>query len=180
VAARGARSSSTACGVSACSCRSTKTIPCRNLASLCSCKRLRIWVGSMAATCGLTFVGAAVTSIGYKRSPRSWSAGNPPSSCQTGTRRGGLVVNSDAFTIVHRAPIILAAARNNIPVVFGTSVFAREDGLLSYGPDRVDIWRRAATYVDRILRGEKPGDLPVQFPVKYEMIGTSRPPSRSV
>jgi putative ABC transport system substrate-binding protein len=84
--------------------------------------------------------------------------------------RGGLVVNSDAFTIVHRAPIILAAARNKVPVVFGTSVFAREGGLLSYGPDRVDIWRRAATFVDRILRGAKPGDLPVQFPTKFEMV----------
>jgi putative ABC transport system substrate-binding protein len=80
--------------------------------------------------------------------------------------RGGLVVNSDAFTIVHRARIILAAAQNNVPVVFATSVFVRDGGLLSYGPDRVDIWRRAATYVDRILRGANPGDLPVQFPTK--------------
>jgi putative ABC transport system substrate-binding protein len=48
--------------------------------------------------------------------------------------------------------------------------FARDGGLLSYGPDPVDIWRRAASYVDRILRGEKPGDLPVQFPTKFEMI----------
>jgi putative ABC transport system substrate-binding protein len=55
-------------------------------------------------------------------------------------------------------------------VVFGTSVFATEGGLLSYGPDRVDIWRRAASYVDRILRGAKPGDLPVQFPTKFEMV----------
>jgi len=67
-------------------------------------------------------------------------------------------------------PIILAAARNNIPAVYWTSDFAREGGLLSYGVDLVDTIRRAATYVDRILRGEKPGDLPVQFPVKYEMV----------
>jgi putative ABC transport system substrate-binding protein len=84
--------------------------------------------------------------------------------------RGGLVVNSDAFTIVHRAPIILAAARNNVPVVFATSVFVRDGGLLSYGPDRVDTWRHAATYVDRILRGANPGDLPVQFPTKFELV----------
>jgi len=81
----------------------------------------------------------------------------------------GLIVMPDIFVLVHRAPIILAAARNNVPAVYSQSVFARDGGLLSYGPDRVDTWRRAATYVDRILRGAKPGDLPVQFPAKYEM-----------
>ena len=74
------------------------------------------------------------------------------------------------FTTLHRAPIILAAARNNVPAVYQQSVFVREGGLLSYGTDLVDTFRRAATYVDRILRGEKPGDLPVQFPTKYEMV----------
>jgi putative ABC transport system substrate-binding protein len=92
----------------------------------------------------------------------------------------------DIFTTVHRARIILAAAGNNVPVVYHLSAFARDGGLLSYGVDRVDIWRRAASYVDRILRGEKPGDLPVQFPVKYEMavnlktakaLGLAIPPS---
>ena len=68
------------------------------------------------------------------------------------------------------APIISAAARNNVPAVYGPSYFARDGGLLSYGSDQVDAWRRAATYVDRILRGEKPGDLPVQVPTKFEMI----------
>ena len=63
-----------------------------------------------------------------------------------------------------RAPIILAAARNNVPAVYRQSAWARDGGLLSYGPDTVDPYRRAASYVDRILRGEKPGDLPVQFP----------------
>jgi putative ABC transport system substrate-binding protein len=75
----------------------------------------------------------------------------------------------DNFAQVHRAPLILAAARNNIPAVYTQSRFARDGGLLSYGVDFVDIWRRAATYVDRILRGAKPGDLPVQFPTKFEM-----------
>ena len=70
----------------------------------------------------------------------------------------------------HRAQIILAAARNNVPAVYANSDFASEGGLLSYGVDQVDLHRRAATYVDRILRGEKPGDLPVQFPTKFEMI----------
>jgi putative ABC transport system substrate-binding protein len=82
---------------------------------------------------------------------------------------GGLVVIADAFVIAHRASIILAAARNNVPVVYLLSEFVRDGGLLSYGPDLVDIFRRAATYVDRILRGAQPGDLPVQFPTKFEM-----------
>jgi putative tryptophan/tyrosine transport system substrate-binding protein len=82
---------------------------------------------------------------------------------------GGLVALADNFVSAHRAPIILAAARNNVAAVYMASYFVREGGLLSYGVDGVDYWRRAATYVDRILRGAKPGDLPVQFPVKYEM-----------
>jgi putative ABC transport system substrate-binding protein len=82
----------------------------------------------------------------------------------------GFVVSGDTFTFAHRALIIAAAARNNVPAVYSDSDFARDGGLLSYGPDRVDNWRRAASYVDRILRGEKPGDLPVQFPTKFEMV----------
>ena len=83
---------------------------------------------------------------------------------------GGLVVMPDVFMVAHRAPIISAAARNNVPAVYGNLDFARDGGLLSYGPDPVDIFRRAASYVDRILRGEKPGDLPVQLPTKFEMV----------
>jgi putative ABC transport system substrate-binding protein len=83
---------------------------------------------------------------------------------------GGLVVMPDIFMGVHRAPIILAAARNNVPAVYWLSAFARDGGLLSYGPDFVDNFRRAAAYVDRVLRGAKPGDLPVQIPTKYEMV----------
>jgi putative ABC transport system substrate-binding protein len=82
---------------------------------------------------------------------------------------GGLVVMPDTWTSVHRAPIILAAAPNNVPAVYGLSQSARDGGLLSYATDLVDIYRRVASYVDRILRGEKPGDLPVQLPVKYEL-----------
>ena len=82
----------------------------------------------------------------------------------------GLVVMPDAFTFVHRAPIIAAAARSNVPAVYWLSDFAKDGGLLSYGVDRVDIFRRAATYVDRILRGAKPAELPVQLPTKFEMV----------
>jgi putative tryptophan/tyrosine transport system substrate-binding protein len=83
---------------------------------------------------------------------------------------GGLVVMPDVFADLHRVPIISAAAQNHVPAVYPSSHFIREGGLLSYGPDRVDAFRRAATYVDRILRGAKPGDLPVQFPTKFEMV----------
>ena len=83
--------------------------------------------------------------------------------------RGGLVVNPDAFVFTHRATTILLAARNNVPTVYRDSVFVRDGGLLSYGPDLQDMFHRAAPYVDRILRGAKPADLPVQLPVKFEM-----------
>jgi putative tryptophan/tyrosine transport system substrate-binding protein len=83
---------------------------------------------------------------------------------------GGLVLLPDVFMTTHRAPIISAATRNNVPAVYLLSVFARDGGLLSYGVDSVDIFRRAASYVDRILRGEKPADLPVQQPIKFELV----------
>jgi putative ABC transport system substrate-binding protein len=84
--------------------------------------------------------------------------------------RGGLVVMPDGFMSVHRAPIILLAAQNNVPAVYYNNFFCKDGGLLSYGSDVVDINRRAASYVDRILRGAKPAELPVQVPVKFEMV----------
>jgi putative ABC transport system substrate-binding protein len=80
-----------------------------------------------------------------------------------------LVVMTDGFTFIHRAPIILLAARNNVPAVYAVADFVRDGGLLSYGPDQTDIFRRSASYVDRILRGAKPSDLPVQLPTKFAM-----------
>jgi putative tryptophan/tyrosine transport system substrate-binding protein len=82
---------------------------------------------------------------------------------------GGLIGMSDGFVTNHRATIILRAARNNVPTVYSNPVWARGGGLLSYGPDRRDIFRRSASYVDCILRGARPADLPVQLPVKFEM-----------
>jgi putative ABC transport system substrate-binding protein len=82
---------------------------------------------------------------------------------------GSLVVMPDIFVETYRAEIILLAARNNVPAVYSQSVFARNGGLLSYGSDRVDIFRRSASYVDRILRGAKAAELPVQLPTKFEM-----------
>jgi putative ABC transport system substrate-binding protein len=92
---------------------------------------------------------------------------------------GGLVVLPDGFNIAHRVPIISAAARNNVPTVSWASYFTRDGGLLSYGPDSVDLWRGAASYVDCILRGAKPGDLPVQLPTKYEMVVNRKTPRPS-
>ena len=83
---------------------------------------------------------------------------------------GGLVVMSGGFMTTHRAPIISAAARNNVPAVYTLPEFAREGGLLSYGVDRIDLFPGAASYVDRILRGAKPAELPVQLPTKFEMV----------
>jgi putative tryptophan/tyrosine transport system substrate-binding protein len=81
----------------------------------------------------------------------------------------GLVVGSDGFMQVHRAPIILHAARNRIPAVYAETLWVRDGGLISYGADPVDIFRRAAPYVDHVLRGAMPADLPVQLPTKFEM-----------
>ena len=72
--------------------------------------------------------------------------------------------------VVHRAPIISAAARNKVPAVYWNGVFARDGGLLSYAADTREFWRRTASYVDRILRGAKPAELPVQLPTKYELV----------
>ena len=80
----------------------------------------------------------------------------------------GLVVSGDTFLVAHRGAIILAAAQNKVPAVYFHAVFAREGGLFAYGPDNVDIFRRTAFYVDRILRGADPRELPVQVPVKFE------------
>jgi putative tryptophan/tyrosine transport system substrate-binding protein len=88
-----------------------------------------------------------------------------------GRDRGvGLVAMPNTFMTAHRAPIILAAARHKVPAVYAQSFFTRDGGLLSYGVDQVDNWRRAASYVDRILRGANPGDLPVQLPTKFELV----------
>jgi putative ABC transport system substrate-binding protein len=81
-----------------------------------------------------------------------------------------LVVMPHAYTLANRASIIILAARYRLPAIYPYRFFATEGGLLSYGPDQIDQWRGAATYVDRILRGEKPGDLPVQAPTKYELV----------
>ena len=83
---------------------------------------------------------------------------------------GGLIVTGSALATVHRDLIIALAARHRLPAVYAVRFFVAGGGLISYGPDTVDRYRRAAGYVDRILKGEKPADLPVQAPTKYELV----------
>jgi ABC-type uncharacterized transport system substrate-binding protein len=83
---------------------------------------------------------------------------------------GGLIVMPDSFTDAHRVEITSLAARYRLPAVYPFRFFAEVGGLLSYGVDRTDNFRRAAAYVDRILKGEKPAELPVQAPTKYELV----------
>jgi ABC-type uncharacterized transport system substrate-binding protein len=82
----------------------------------------------------------------------------------------GLIVLADAFTVAHRVEITSLAARYRLPAIYPFRLFAEVGGLLSYGVDLTDNFRRAATYVDRILKGEIPADLPVQAPTKYELV----------
>ena len=83
---------------------------------------------------------------------------------------GGLIVTGNTLTMVHRELIITLAARHRLPAVYALRLFANDGGLISYGPDSIDPHRRAADYVDRILKGEKPAELPVQAPTKYETV----------
>ncbi|MGA8397049.1 MAG: ABC transporter substrate-binding protein, partial [Pseudolabrys sp.] len=83
---------------------------------------------------------------------------------------GGLIVMPDGFLNVHRAEVILLAARNDLPAVYPWRFFAEQGGLLSYGSEQRGLFRIAASYVDRILKGEKPADLPVQAPTEYELV----------
>jgi len=83
---------------------------------------------------------------------------------------GGLIVTSSALAVVHRDLIIALAARHKLPAVYYRRLYVTSGGLISYGPDFVDQFRRAAGYVHRILKGEKPADLPVQAPTKYELV----------
>jgi len=83
---------------------------------------------------------------------------------------GGLIVTSIQPAAVHRELIVALAARHRLPAVYPYHYYATSGGLISYGPDTTDPFRRAADYVDRILKGEKPADLPVQAPTKYELV----------
>ncbi|HEY2884814.1 MAG TPA: ABC transporter substrate binding protein, partial [Rhizomicrobium sp.] len=86
------------------------------------------------------------------------------------TTNGGLIFLPHPRTIDHRAALAAQAARLRLPAIYPFRYFAVDGGLMSYGFDQIEQWRGAATYVDRILRGAKPGDLPVQAPTKYDLV----------
>jgi putative ABC transport system substrate-binding protein len=110
---------------------------------------------------GVTFGKAAVEDDGGIARALETMAGEPP---------GGLIVMPDSFTMSHRETIVALAARHRVPTVYPFRVFAAQGGLMSYGMNRVGVYRDAASYVDRVLRGEKPGDLPVQAPTTFELV----------
>jgi putative ABC transport system substrate-binding protein len=83
---------------------------------------------------------------------------------------GGLMVLPDVTNLIHRDQIIALAARHRLPAVYPYRYYAASGGLLSYGSEQADVFRRAASYVDRILKGTNPGELPVQAPTKYELV----------
>jgi len=84
--------------------------------------------------------------------------------------KGGLILTGSSLALVHRDLIITLAARHKLPAVYNSRLYVASGGLISYGPEFTDQYRQAAGYVDRILKGEKPGDLPVQAPTKYELL----------
>jgi putative ABC transport system substrate-binding protein len=116
---------------------------------------------------------AAAREMGLKlhsieaRQPRDFDK-DLQAAAQAGAR--ALITTEDALMIGQRAEIIRAAIKHRLPAISGLRIFADAGGLLSYGPDNPDLWRRAAGYVDKILKGAKPADLPVEQPTKFELI----------
>jgi putative tryptophan/tyrosine transport system substrate-binding protein len=84
--------------------------------------------------------------------------------------KGGLIVTASTLATLHRDLIVTLASKHRLPTVYSNRLFVTDGGLLSYSPDRIDQFRQAAGYVDRLLKGEKPSDLPVHAPTKYELV----------
>jgi len=122
------------------------------------------WLNSFKAAAASFAVQAVVAPV------RSTSELDSVVAAQAQEPNGGLIVMPDTFTTEHRSEITSLAARYRLPAVYPYRVFSEFGGLLSYGDDLTDNFRRAASYVDRILKGEKPSELPVQAPVKFELV----------
>ncbi len=117
-------------------------------------------------------IQALAPSLGVEVSPvdaRDADDMERPVTAFVGSSNGGIVVTASAATAVHREKIVSLAARHRLPAVYPYRYHITSGGLISYGPDTIEPYRRAASYVDRILKGEKPADLPVQAPTKYEL-----------
>jgi putative tryptophan/tyrosine transport system substrate-binding protein len=157
--------------------------------------RVAVLFGSDLGAAGLGWLHAAealAASLDIEVTPVDVSGGVEIERAITafaGQPSGGLLVMPYPAIVADRAPIILLAARHRLPAIYPYRYFAAEGGLMSYGPDQVGQWREAAIYVDRILRGEKPSELPVQAPTKYELvinlktakiIGMDMPPALSL
>jgi putative ABC transport system substrate-binding protein len=121
----------------------------------------------------LTFIQAAAPAFGVTANAVSvgtvaeMEAAVEAHACAAG---GALVALPDSFSLTNRAPLIALAARYRLPAIYSFRIHAVEGGLVSYGPATVDLFRRSASYVHRVLKGEKPADLPVQAPTKYELV----------
>jgi putative ABC transport system substrate-binding protein len=125
-----------------------------------------VGIGQLAAIQG------AAPSFGVELSPlvvRDSGEIEPAIAAFARGSNGGLIVTVGTLGEVHRDLIIMLAARHRLPAVYPFRIFVTSGGLISYGPDIIDQFRRAATYVDRILKGEKPAELPVQQPTKVEL-----------
>jgi len=125
----------------------------------------------------LAVIQAAATSLGVEVRPIGVRDTDEIERAITAFARspdGGLIVTASTFAAVHRELIIARAARDRLPAVYPIRYYAISGGLISYGPDTTDPFRRAAGYVDRILKGKKPADLPVQAPTKYQLVINSR------
>jgi ABC-type uncharacterized transport system substrate-binding protein len=97
--------------------------------------------------------------------------GSPDASPRARSANGGLIVVGPTSSVqLHRNLIIALAARHRLPAIYGSTVWSKAGGLISYGPDPIGQYRRAAGYVDRILKGDKPADMPVQAPTKYGLV----------
>ena len=118
-------------------------------------------IQAIAPSFGLELIPVGVQDVGEMERAITAFARQP---------HGSLIVTASTLALVHREAIVALAAKHMLPAIYGDRTFITIGGLLSYGPNRVDPYRRAAAYVDRILKGENPADLPIQAPTKYELV----------